>query len=379
MSFSLYLHYPFCRNRCSYCGFFHEPYDKETEREFFGALLIETELAAEQYMPAEGEIESIYIGGGTPSLASPGWFERWLDRVHSLFSVRADIEMSFECNPEDSSLELLKALKRIGVTRPTFGVQTFDRKLLRTFGREHTATDSHRSAYLGHALGFKTFGVDFLFGLPSHGSKELSKDLDELVDLAPPHISFYPLTVADGTEFQGKVSSGVMKMPDESQSLALYRGGLEFFLSQGYERYEVCSFARPGHECKHDLAYWLGADYLGLGPSAHSFMLTQHSVNVPDVREYITALTKRVRPLMKDESGVEQRMIETIRYGLRTRDGIDRAKFASRFGQPLEERLVRDQYDLFVQSGHLIPDRGSIRLSDDGLLVADRIAERLVK
>lgn len=380
MPFSLYLHFPFCRNKCSYCDFYKEIHNLKLERQFFHALSIETELAAEEYSSAGTEIDTIYLGGGTPSIVCQRLLSDWLDQVRSLFHVDHDVEFSFECNPESTDLALLTFLRELGVTRPAFGIQSFDESTLRVLNRHHNPSDSHRAAYLAHALGFKSFGVDLLFGLPGQGSKALSKDLDELIDLDPPHVSFYSLTVEEGTPlFDAEKKGDMPPLPDEDQLHALYRGGIEFFQERGYDWYEVCSFAKPGHQCRHNLGYWLGKDYLGLGPAAHSFMNGERFANCRSLHDYNAALNAGRRPSSFDESGLEQRMIETIMLGLRTRQGIDRAVFLSRFGRPVEEKLNREHFDLLVESGHLIPDRGSLRLSEVGLLVADEITRRLVE
>ncbi|RME24566.1 MAG: coproporphyrinogen III oxidase, partial [Candidatus Zixiibacteriota bacterium] len=210
-------------------------------------------------------------------------------------------------------------------------------------------------------------------------SEALSRDLDQIIDLAPPHISFYQLTVEPGTALADRVASGALKMPDPDFSFGLYRGGCERLMEAGYDRYEVSSFARKGYECRHNLGYWEGADYLGLGPSAHSFMHGRRFANTADVQAYIKALLSARRPLVVDESGFESRMTEAIMLGLRTARGIDRERFRQRFGIPVEERLVREQYHILVESGHLLPDKGRLRLSDEGLLMADEITRRLIK
>jgi oxygen-independent coproporphyrinogen-3 oxidase len=379
MAFGLYLHFPFCANKCAYCDFYKELHDDEHEAAFYDALGTETQLVAEQYASGDNEIATIYVGGGTPSLSSLDRFRGWLDQLRSAFYVAPNIEFSFENNPESVTLELLTELRALGISRPTFGIQSFNQRLLRVLGRKHHPEDSQRAVYLANALGFPTFGVDMLFGLPGQGTRELSKDLDQLMDLRPPHISFYQLTVEPGTELCRKVAAGRIRMPDDNLLLALYKGGVETFEEHGYDRYEVSSFAKPGHECRHNIGYWQGQDYLALGPSGHSFMQGQRFANTPDLNAYVKLLSEGRRPLIEDKSGPRERMMETIMLGLRTAQGINRAEFEKRFGRRLEEQLDRKQYDLLIESGHLIPDRGRLRLSDEGILVADEITRRLVK
>jgi oxygen-independent coproporphyrinogen-3 oxidase len=378
MPFGLYVHFPFCRNKCSYCDFYKELYDAGLEKNFYEALRVETDLCAEQYAPIDREISSIFIGGGTPSLTNIEYFSTWLRQLKSHFHVPDGIEFSVENNPDSVNLEVLSAFKALGINRPTFGIQSFAPHLLKLLNRKHNPDHSAKAVYLTNALGYTNFGLDLIFGLPQQTSKILSQDLDQLIDMNPPHISFYQLTVEPGTKLAERVTSGSLKMPEQEFTLALYKGGVERMAEAGYARYEVSSFAKPGYECKHNLGYWEGNDYLALGPSGHSFMNGQRFANVPNVVEYIKTLRDGKRPLIVDESGPDERMVEAIMLGLRTSRGIDRHQFALRFGQPVEDRLNKVQLELFVNSGHVVPDDDAVRLSDDGIVLADEITRRLI-
>lgn len=378
MPFGLYVHFPFCRNKCSYCDFYKELYDARLEVRFFSALKIETELAAMTYSGTDREISTIFIGGGTPTLANIELFAGWLAQLRQLFVIPDDIEFSLENNPDSITVDKLATFKELGVNRPTYGVQSFNSQLLQLLNRKHNPTDSARAVYLTNALGFKNFGADLIFGLPKQTTQMLSDDLDAMVDLDPPHISYYQLTVEPNTTLAERVNSGSLVMPDPDLSLAMYRGGCARFADAGYVRYEVSSFAKPGYECLHNQRYWDGSDYLGLGPSAHSFMHGQRFANVGDVHEYVKQLSMGKRPLVADVSGSKERMVEAIMLGLRTTRGIDRHQFAMRFGSVVEDRIDLRQYEMFIKSGHVIDESGAIRLSDDGICVADEIIRRLV-
>jgi oxygen-independent coproporphyrinogen III oxidase len=379
MPFGLYVHFPFCRNKCSYCDFYKELFDAGLEKNFYDALRIETELCAEAYAGQDNRISTIFIGGGTPSLTNLTLFADWLSLLKKHFSVPTGIEFSVENNPDSVNLEILSAFKELGVNRPTFGIQSFDLHLLKLLNRKHNPDHSYKAVYLTNALGYTNFGLDLIFGLPRQTSKILSKDLDDVIDLNPPHISFYQLTVEPGTKLAERVASGSLKMPEQEFNLALYKGGCERMAEAGYVRYEISSFAKPGFECKHNLGYWEGNDYLALGPSGHSFMNNQRFANLPDVVQYIKSLKSGKRPIVIDDSGNDERMVEAIMLGLRTSRGIDRHQFAMRFGSSVEERLNLPQYDLFVQSGHLIAEEKTLRLSDDGIVLADEITRRLIR
>ncbi|MEA2030878.1 MAG: radical SAM family heme chaperone HemW [candidate division Zixibacteria bacterium] len=379
MQFALYLHYPFCRNMCSYCDFYKTTYDRSLEKKFFRALKIETELASENSSLQKAIIGSIFIGGGTPSLVNLDLLADWLSVVHRHFDVADGVEFTVENNPESVTLEMLKGFKDLGVNRPVFGIQSFNTKSLRLLGRKHNPDDSRRAIYYTNALGFGNFGVDFIFGLPGQNSTKFSFDLDQVIDLCPPHISFYQLTVEKNTKLAREVDAGRIKLPNQELSLGFYKGGCEKMADEGYLRYEVSSFAKPGFECRHNLRYWEGDNFLGLGPSAHSFVDGQRFANMVDVEQYIEALTSGILPRAVDESGVEERMIEAIMLGLRTSRGISCSEFAERFGTSLENMLDREQYAILVESGHLLPDGGILKLSDEGIYLADEITRRLLK
>ena len=379
MQLGLYVHFPFCTNACSYCDFYKEKYEQNIEKEFFHALRIETELAADDPVIQNAEIVTIFIGGGTPSLVNPDLFADWLSLLKRYFIVGDNIEFTIECNPESITLEQIQVMRELGVNRPVFGIQSFNTELLRLLDRKHNPFHSQRAIYYANALGFRNFGVDMIFGLPGQTSKMLSKDLDQLLDLVPPHISFYQLTVEEGTPLARKVAQGKVRIPDQELLLAMYRGGVEQMSEYGYHRYEVSSFAQPGYECKHNLRYWEGGDFLGLGPSAHSFIQNQRFANCANVYEYISSLQSGKLPRCIDKSGNEERMTEAIMLGLRMSQGISRSAFAKRFGVSLEEKLDREQFKILVESGHLIPDKGNLRLSDEGIYLADEITRRLIK
>jgi oxygen-independent coproporphyrinogen III oxidase len=438
MPLGLYLHFPFCRHKCAYCDFYKERYEASLEERFYAALRIETELAAESLRDHDTHIATLYTGGGTPSLTSIEPFRIWLEQVRKLFGSNGSIEFSFEINPESCSRELLQALQELGVTRPVFGIQSFDQKLLKLLSRKHELRQVHEAVYLANALGFDSYGCDLLYAMPGQTGKMLSSDLDQLTDLDPPHISFYQLTVEEGTELDRMVQRGTIKLPDQDFAQALYSAGYEHFKDHGYERYEVCSFAKPdsvirgqqtfssapcdtvhhplggigrdresdtvpnplggigrephprggspdealtipAHACRHNMNYWTGGEYLGLGPAAHSFLDGRRFSNVANLYEYMEALEKGRRPMIDDHSGEKERIFEAIMLGLRTAQGIDRISFERRFHRPLIDAIDSRQHEMLLNSGHLVDAGDFLRLSDEALILADEITQRLTK
>jgi len=376
MPAGLYLHYPFCPYLCNYCDYFKLLYNKSDENAFFEALGTETQLVAREF--SDTQIKTIFIGGGTPSLAKIDLLENWLRTVRESFDIADDAEFSIECNPDSVSQEYLAALKDLGVTRPNFGIQSFDPDLLNQIGRGHTPHQIQEAIYFANVLGFKSYGVDLLFGLPRQTSAMLKKDLSQLVDLAPSHISFYQLTLEEGTQLYADVNSGNVVLPDDSLVSAMYQIGCDKFISAGYEHYEIASFAKEGHVCRHSLNYWQGEDSVGLGPSAHSYINGRRFANVESISKYIESLRRNKIPRILNEPALLDRADETIISSLRLRDGVDLIKFEKLFGLPLKDRIESNEYQLLVDEGLLIDGKYRLRLSDESFYLADEIALRLV-
>lgn len=379
MSVGLYVHLPFCHSICPYCDFYKEMHRPGAESAFFEALIRETEIVADEIARPDRQISTIYIGGGTPSTVDPDNLERWLKQLGKLFEIDPSCEFSYEVNPESVDLQYIEKLQSLGVNRLVIGAQAFDAKALTLLGRRHEPHHVHRAIYSANALGLRNVAVDFLFGLPGQKKEQLAADIEQLIDLGAKHISLYQLTIESGTPFAEMYTSGKMKRIDPELVAALYRGSCQQLIDAGYRRYEVSSFALDGYECRHNLNYWQGRDYIGLGASAHSIIGDHHTAVVADVDTYIESLKRGVRPLDESVSDQDARIVEAIALGLRTAAGIDRAQFASRFGVPIEQRLNRSQYDLLVGSGHLVPDKGRLRLSEEGIDMADEITARLLQ
>ena len=346
---------------------------------YFQALQTETKLLAERFAEIDDEVITIFVGGGTPSLINLDYFYKWLELLKKSFKVTSDIEFSIENNPDSITFEILKTFKDMGVNRPIFGIQSFNTELLKILHRKHNPHYSQRAIYYANILGFRNYGVDIIFGLPHQTVRTLSDDIEQIIDLKPPHISFYQLTVEENTTLGALVNSGQLQLPDQELMLEMYRRGSETFKEAGYFRYEVSSFAQPGFECQHNLGYWEGRNYLGLGPSAHSFMNDRRWYNKPNLDEYIALLKNNELPQIVDQSGKDERITEAIMLGLRTSRGIDRSQFSRRFGMSVEKQLNIKQLELFVESGYILQDKGSLRLSEKGTYIADEITRRLLK
>ena len=383
-SLSLYLHFPFCSRLCGYCDFHKELLNRRREELYFQALAVDTALAAEELYQNQDTnkriaLESVYIGGGTPSLISPELFERWLKQLRELFDFSNNLEFTVEVNPESANQENLALFQECGVNRLSVGVQSFDTHALKTLDRRHKVEDTLRVFYTARALGIENISADLIFGLPGQTLQKLHYDVTELLELEPSHISYYQLTVKENTPLARQVSSGEVTLPDDDTMATFYRAGSEFFVEQGYERYEVSSFAKDSKLSRHNTRYWSNKPYLALGPGAHGYDGAHRYGLVADTDKYVTALLEdKKRPLVWDKLTKRDRMLEDIMLALRTAKGLDMRLFRKRHGQSPRKSCQRREYQKLLDDGHLESNNGYLRLSDDALALADEIIARLV-
>lgn len=376
---AIYLHFPFCTNRCHYCDFYREPFDPETAELLFRAIIYETEMVLLSLGQEPVDIASIYIGGGTPSLLPPRLLEEWIARVKGYARFMVDYEFSIEVNPESLTDEFACRSREAGVNRIIVGVQSFATGALRQLNRRQTTRDIYRAFYRARLAGYENIAADLIFGLPGQTMKKMRTDIDRLIALEPTHISFYQLTVEQTTRLADRVAAGEMTLPDEESLAAMYRFGSHMLIDRTYRRYEVSNFALDGRRSRHNYAYWSGSPYLGLGPSAHGFVNNCRYGNVADIKRYIEAVDAGFMPIeFVEKLTDEQRLLEAVMLSLRTSDGIDKVRQKLRFGKRAEAIFASPISRRYVDSGHLIDERGFLRLSDEGFLLADKIIADLV-
>jgi oxygen-independent coproporphyrinogen III oxidase len=320
------------------------------------------------------DIASIYIGGGTPSLMDVDFLAEWLETVRGYGRLIPDYEFTIEANPESLSPEFAVGTRELGINRIVIGAQTFAVGLLQPLGRRQKMKDIYRAFYLCRLAGYDNIAADLIFGLPGQKIRQVKLDIERLAALEPTHISFYQLTVEPETGLAADIASGRITLPDEESVAAMYRFGVHLLADKGYLRYEVSNFAREGRICRHNLAYWTGAPYIGLGPAAHGFVNNHRYANRSNLAEYIAMLEGGRLPLaFVEELDNTQRLMETILLSLRTAEGIDKARLIRTFGEPALTILEGKAKAGYVSSGHLIDDLGFVRLSDSGFLLADTI------
>jgi oxygen-independent coproporphyrinogen-3 oxidase len=380
-AFSLYVHLPYCRHVCPYCDFNVYAATAPPEQAYVAGLLAELEAHAQHPPWAGRRIQTVYLGGGTPSLFSPGAIATLLGAVEERSGLVPDAEVTLEANPGTVSAERLAGYRAAGVNRLSLGAQSFHSAHLRTLGRDHQAVDIDGAVAAARAAEIPTVSLDLIFGVPGSTVREWEDDLVAAVALAPAHVSAYNLTYEEGTPFHAWRARGRLRQVTEDDEATMADTAVRVLGAGGYVRYEISSFARPGATCRHNLAYWEGVDYLGLGAGAHSFSCTpapgRRWVNhrLPD--RYLAAVRATGTAVASEERLTEaQARAEFCFCGLRQTAGVDVDAFRHRFGVDLEAAFPHATG--LVADGLLEPAPGRLRLTARGLRYADTVSATFV-
>lgn len=373
----LYIHVPFCRQKCRYCDFYSvSTLDLQTG--YLDALRQEMRLAAAA-LPAL-YFDTLYLGGGTPSVLGAGGVEEIIAAARRAFSFLADPEITVEVNPGTIDRDSLQRLRGAGVNRLNIGVQSFHDRHLAFLGRIHSAAEAGRAIDWARAAGFGNIGIDLIYGIPGQTPANWRLDLLQALDRGIAHLSCYSLTYEDGTSLEMELKSGKFAPAGEDRVAGMYLQALDLLARGGLVQYETANFARTrDHRSRHNLKYWTFKPYLGLGPSAHSYIAPERFWNHADIDIYIRKLGQGRRPIAESEHLTrEKSMIEAIYLGLRLTDGIDLSAFRDRFETGFME-LFRERAAVFEQKGWLTTTAGRCRLTPPGMLLLDAIASALIE
>jgi oxygen-independent coproporphyrinogen-3 oxidase len=352
----LYIHYPFCRNKCPYCGFSSFTRD-DWKSIYLECLLAEIEKTAVFFGKNFPIADTIYFGGGTPSLMPLYSIEEILNRLrqYDYFPTPfGKMEITMETNPDDLDLSFLKTAKSIGINRLSIGAQRFNDSLLQILGRKHKAEDVLKGFNIVRDAGFENVSVDFMLGVPGENRTSMARELDILTNLKPEHISVYMLEIKEHTPFADKDNSF---FPDEDLTADLYLEAAGILTAAGYDHYEISNFALPGYKSIHNLKYWSGGQWLGLGLSSASCSGKARWVNPSDLSEYINRVVAEdfTIPPVNSETDKLKLAEEELFMGMRKTSGIDLTEFIKRNGyNPLEK--IDEEINQFVEDGLLIKD-----------------------
>ena len=374
----VYIHIPFCRSRCSYCDFATGAYEGRLAERYVRALVAEIETfdpaRVSPRRDATRDVDTIYFGGGTPSLLAPRQVEAVLDAVREKFCVDPDAEVTMEMNPGTVTPELAGNFRGAGVNRASFGLQTFDDEQLRRLGRTHTADDARRTLQTLRAAGYTNVSFDLIAGLPGQTAEQWSHNLDEALALRPEHLSLYLLEVHEGTPLADQLRRGFWPQPDPDDAAEMYRTLCERTRGAAYERYEISNFCLPGRESRHNLKYWTGAPYYGFGSSAHSFD-GRHArwSNERDAARYCELMeTTGDAVVERNRLSDDEAAAESLFLGLRLARGVNLSEHRARFGADVRSKYG-DDLRRFTDAGLVELDGDRLRLTRDGALLSNEV------
>ena len=330
---SLYIHIPFCVRKCGYCDFLSAPADEKARDRYVQALLMEIERY-QGTETADRKIKTLYIGGGTPSILSVDQLDCIMQKIKYTFNFCDDIEASMEMNPGTASKEKCRALYQMGINRLSIGLQSTNDMELKTLGRIHSYEDFINTYTWCREAGFQNINVDLMAALPYQTVESYTTELRKIIRLAPEHISAYSLILEEGTPFYQKYNSGCYPLPDEEQERLMYRETEQILAQAGYERYEISNYAKKGYACRHNLVYWQGGDYLGLGLGSSSYMDGVRFHNTTDFNTYVN---QGAYVEDREELSAQAKMEEFMFLGLRVMAGVSGTEFEKRFGKTMED------------------------------------------
>ena len=370
---ALYVHYPFCVSKCAYCDFNSIVASSCLRTEYMQAIEAEASYYAQDARLANRSISSIFIGGGTPSVATGADLDTLL-QLRRHFKVRDNAEWSIEANPGTIDMQAGTAMLRAGVNRISLGVQSLDNRLLKRIGRSHTAEEAVAAVSCVREAGFVNLNLDLIFGLPDQSIDDYRRTLQQALELRPEHFSLYGLQVEEGTPFYEQDGEGLLNVPSESDTVDMYYLGREMLQQAGYRQYEISNFALPGYECQHNLVYWRHQEYIGLGAGAASYVggvrFTHESIPAAYVRHWQNA----VAPSVEEQELItpDLELGEALMLGFRLSEGISISSFNARFGIDFLQ-VYGETTEKLLAEGLIERSGDRLFLSEHGWILANRV------
>ncbi|WP_090704972.1 radical SAM family heme chaperone HemW [Daejeonella rubra] len=369
----IYLHIPFCKKACHYCDF-HFSTSPQYKDQMLKALRHEI-ILRKNYLAGE-KVETIYFGGGTPSLLSADEIQTLIGEITELFEVSPTAEVTLEANPDDLNPQKVKELRQTLINRFSIGVQSFFEEDLKWMNRAHSAGEAQSSIKRVQDAGFENITADLIYGYPLLSKPKWEHNIQQLIELHIPHISSYSMTVEPATALSSFIKKGEQKPMDEGQSAAQFLILMEQLIEAGFDHYEISNFAKPGLYSKHNSNYWEGVPYLGIGPSAHSFNGESRQWNISNNSKYIDQIELKKIPAEIEVLSIENRINEYIMTSLRTSKGMNLNKITERFGSDYSNE-IKDGLEPFIDKSWINLKDHIVTLTTDGKLFADHIASEL--
>ena len=371
----LYIHIPFCSKRCTYCDFY-----TEVAPDLIPILVnyIVKELNIRKDYLKNETISTIYFGGGTPSILSRDQFSEILNGIFAVYTVEENVEITFEANPDDLTVDFFDSIKHLPFNRISIGIQSFDDNDLKRINRRHTSDQAIAAVKNAQNAGFDNISIDLIYGLPLQSIEDWEKQLDIALSLNIQHVSAYGLTYEEGTALWKQREKGLVKPIIDETMNEMYLLLVKKMKEKGFEAYEISNFALDGFRSKHNSSYWKQNSYLGIGPSAHSYDLVSRQWNVASIKAYISALENNTPYFEKEELTLYDRYNDYVMVSLRTSDGLDFDFLSSEFGQNLATYFL-DNIRIYIENNSVIQSEKKYRLSPQGIMISNQILIQLIK
>ena len=387
-SLSIYIHIPFCQTKCPYCDFNTYSGIESLIPDYVKAINSEIHYWGDSLNNLS--VRTIFFGGGTPSYLPEGHLESILDQVYKFFPIEDTPEITIECNPNDIDNNKLSYLRKIGINRLSFGVQSLDDNLLTILGRRHSAEEALIAFHKAREIGFNNISLDFMYGLPYQTLSQWEDTLNQAIEINPDHLSLYCLTLEPGTPMNKSVDSGNMPSPDQDHAADMYTTANNILANTIYDQYEISNWSKPGLNSIHNLTYWRNQQYIGMGPGGHSYVHKTRFNNINSPRQYIKRLNRlepnknyskrlpyqtiNTMPTVENIEYIEPEleMSETIMLGLRLSEGVSEESFNQRFGISIRDAF-KDAITEVIDLGLMIDKNGIFKLTDKGNLFSNEV------
>jgi putative oxygen-independent coproporphyrinogen III oxidase len=372
-----YFHIPFCSQICHYCDFNKVFFKGQPVDEYLRTMEKEMKHTIEMFPTRQ--LNTIFVGGGTPTVLEMNQLDFFLNSIHKHFPFTVgEVEFTFEANPNELSKEKLQLLKEAGVNRLSFGVQTFDDELLQKIGRTHRQLDILQTIETAKEVGFTNISIDLMYGLPGQTLEQFRRTLEKTFSLDIQHISAYSLIVEPKTVFYNLMKKGELLLPSQEEEAEMYEEVMKQMKIHGYQQYEISNYARPGFESRHNLTYWNNEEYYGIGAGAHSYVNGKRNVNAGPLKKYIHLVEKTNFPYIESHTVTkEEKMEEEMFLGLRKTEGVSKQRFFDKFHRPLHE-VFGEQIALEKQKGLLEETESHIRLTHRGKLLGNEVFQAFI-
>lgn len=367
----LYIHVPFCAQKCYYCDFNSYKINSNQKKEYL--INIEREMQFYKDEFKDKCFDTVFFGGGTPSILTVDELKELVNNINENFNIKKDAEITIECNPGTINREKLEAMKKMGINRLSIGLQATQNYHLKSIGRIHTYEEFEKNYYDALDIGFKNINIDLMYALPNQKTQEWKDTLDKIIKLNPSHISAYSLILEEGTKLYDMYQNKEFELLDEDTDINMYNYTIDTLKRHGYNQYEISNYSKEGLECKHNIIYWKCDNYLGLGPGASGFIGDTRYSNIEDICEYNKCIMQNIRPVSEEiELTKKDKIEEFIFMGLRMNEGINIDVFKERFDTDFYD-IYQEVMDKLIKRELVIFDGKNISLTQKGREISNSV------